>query len=172
MTLDELLETVARSNRSDWRMESCWGARSGPSYRDHFSEGLDGEVVVDSHSNIAAYKPDLSITIAWGLDCSDNFGEEWTKNFTTPEASSSYLDFFYNNALVFRDVFVTVDGARARLPVPKIEWDSDRKNITGYTVPLRRYKIIRLLDSMEKISEFDYYFEQSEFTLTEGEWPE
>lgn len=171
MTFDELIDTIANSVRSDWRMESCWGARSGPSYRDKFFEGPEGVLITDSHSNTAVYKPNLSITIAWGLDHSESFKEEWTENFTTPKASSSYLDFFYNNALVFRDVYVTVDGARCRLPVPKLELDGDRKRIIGYTVPIRRYRIIRLLDSMEKISEFDSYFERAGFTITEDEWP-
>ena len=123
MTLRELLHTIISSSRSDWNTIVCWGTHSGPSYRDQFEfyqiyEGQHNVLHSDSHGMVASYKPDLSITMAWGLTANRNFDETWATNFPDPNASSHHVDVFFNNALVYRDLFVSVDGGRAKLPLP------------------------------------------------------
>jgi len=176
MTFEQVLETVASSEVENWWTDSCWGANSGPSYRDHFEswelyEGVKHILKVKSHSNVATYKPDVSITIAWGLESLDNFREEWANKFPNPRASSSFIDIFYNGALVFRDIYVEVDGGRARLPLPTIKWDDKQKKITELTVPLRRYRLIGLVDSLDHVSQYDSYFQQAGFKVVDTEWP-
>jgi hypothetical protein len=176
MTFDEVIETIASSERDEWWSEPCWGARSGPSYhyQPEFWELIDGDTNVlkmKEHSNVAAYKPDVSITIAWGLKFLDDFKEEWANKFPDPHASGGYLDVFYNNALVFRDVYVTVDGGRAKLPLPTIKWDEKEKKILALNVPKRRYHFIKLLDSLEYISQYDSYFQRAGFTVIDENWP-
>lgn len=172
MTLDEVLETITSSVRGDWWHEACWGARSAPSYHDQFcDEESENLLKVNSHSDIAVYKPNVSITLAYGLQCTDDFKGPWTKKFPNRDASSSYVDVFYNNALVFRDAYVNVDGARARLPLPTTKWDKQKTNIKALTVPERLYRFIRLVDSMDHLSDYDSYFQQAGFTIVDEEWP-
>ena len=120
MTLDELITLVTSSTPEDWHTTVCWGADSGPSYRDHlnFYQVYDGQpnvLFAKAHSLVACYKPDLSVTMAWGLDAITDFEEPWANKFPDPKAASHHIDLFYNNALVFRTEYVSVDGGRAKL---------------------------------------------------------
>jgi hypothetical protein len=176
MTFDEVIEGIAVSESNEWWSEPCWGSNSGPSYhyQPEFWELIDGDtnvLKVNSHSNVASFKPDVSITMAWGLECLDNFVEEWANKFPDPSASSRYLDIFYNNALIFRDVYVTVDGGRAKLPLPDRKWDKNEEKIVALNVPRRRYQLIKLVDSLEYVSRFDDYFQRAGFTVVEEPWP-
>lgn len=172
MTLEELLETIAESSTDEWWHEACWGAHSGPSYRDHLEEESEHLITVKSHSDIAVYKPDISITIAWGLDCMETFKAEWVKKWYDSSASSSFVDVFYNNALVYRERYVTVDGARANLPIPRQKLDATKEKVMALTVPRGRRNFIRLLDSFGRISSFDEYFGDAGFTIVDDEpWP-
>jgi hypothetical protein len=116
-----------------------------------------------SHSNVAAYKPDVSITMAWWLKQLDSFKEEWANKFPDSSASSHYLGIFYNDALIFRDVYVTVDGGRAKLPLRDRKWD-EKKEIVALNVPRCRRHLVRLVDSLEYASQFDRYFQEAGFT--------
>ena len=58
MTLQELIEKVVTSDREDWHKITCWGANSGPSYRDHLQfyniwEGERGVLNAESHRRVA-----------------------------------------------------------------------------------------------------------------------
>jgi hypothetical protein len=121
---------------------------------------------------VAVYMPDVSITMAWGLDCNPDFKEEWANSFPDPKASSHFVDLFYNNALVFREVYVNVDGARGDLPLPSIVRGDDKK-IVALEVPRDKYRFFSLLDSISRGGrEFERYFSQAGFTMVEREWPD
>jgi hypothetical protein len=67
MTLRDLIGRIVRSSPSDWNK-----IRGRPSYRDKFTlhetGGGDRFWLKVQHSDaVAAYKLDLSITMAWGL---------------------------------------------------------------------------------------------------------
>jgi hypothetical protein len=176
MTFEEVIETITTSEPDEWWSEACWGANSGPSYhyQPEFWELIDGDtnvLKVNAHSNVAAYKLDVSITMAWGLKLLDNFKEEWANKFPDPSASSRYLDIFYNNALIFREVYVTVDCGRAKLPLPDRKWDEKKEKIVALNVPTRRCRLIKLVDSLEYISQFDDYFKRAGFTVVDEDWP-
>lgn len=170
MTLHDVIDTVIDSSTDDWHKIVCWGANSGPSYHSRFTfydtwEGQQGILSEDSHSNVAIYIPDVSITLGFGLKSLDNFQEPWANNFPDPHASSSYVDIFYNKTLVFRDLYVVVDGGRSYLPLPK------RRD--ALEVPRRRHDFIRLVDSLSgAVSDFDDYFERAKFQIVDDPWPE
>ena len=177
MRLNEVMDKVIGSQRRDWHKITCWGAGSGPSYRNNFtfyetSEGPEGVLHESSHSNVAVYIPDVSITLAFGLDADEEFKGEWVNKFTDSDASSSYVDVFYNNALVFRDLYVTVDGGRAILPLPTQKFDDAKKKVIALEVPQRRHDFIRLVQSLEgSVSDFDNYFEEADFKRINAPWP-
>jgi hypothetical protein len=177
MTFEEVIETIASSEPDEWWRDACWGANSGPSYhyQPEFWELIDGAtnvLKVNSHTNVAAYKLDVSITMAWGLKQLDNFKEEWANKFPDPSASSCFLDVFYNNALIFRDVYVNVDCGRAKLPLPIIKWDDKEQKVVALNVPTRQRRLIKLVDSLEYVSQYDDYFRRAGFTEVDENWPD
>lgn len=173
MTLDELIQRILESETTDWNEISCWGSFSGPSYKNKFEfyEAFEGEsniLRVDSHDMIGAFKKDLSITIAYGLTSNDDFIEKWANQFPNPHASSHYIDFFYNNALVFRETYLVVDGGRCKLPIPSF-------GDNGELVVSRKYSdFIKFLQRLSSGSEtdqtFDSYFGRTEIKIIETPW--
>jgi hypothetical protein len=170
MTFDELINLVTSSDPEDWHTTVCWGADSGPSYRDHFNffqvyDGQPNVLFAEAHSLVACYKPDLSVTLAWGLDAIRDFKEPWANGFADPKAASHYVDIFYNNALVFRTVYVSVDGGRAYLPLPESR--------DALSVPRAYNALIRLIDHIggTRISEYDTYFKRAGFHVVDAVWP-
>lgn len=170
MDLKTLIETVTSSNKEMWHTISCWGASSGPSYRDHlqFHQVYNGQknvLYVDAHGTVATYKPDISITMAWGLEWLEDFQEPWANSFPDRNASGHYVDLFYNSALVFRAAYVAVDGGGVYLPLPRGK--------TVLEVPQAHYNLIGLLDSLTRgRSEFASAFRRAGFKVIDAPWPE
>lgn len=174
MTFEKLLETFINSDKEEWNTMGSWGHGSGPSYRDQFSfsEMYQGESYVlehREHSNMASYMPNLSITIAWGIesgDKSDVVDRDWAKNNPNPNpGTSSYLDFFYNNALVFRVAYCLVDGGRCPIPFPDYD---EHGNVS---VPREHHDLIKKFSEISNRSFiFDGYFARTGITISEEEW--
>ena len=57
--------------------------------------------------------------MAWGDVAGGVNGEAWATRCPDPTARTAYIDVFYTMPLVFRDVFVAVDGDRCYLPLPR-----------------------------------------------------
>ena len=169
MNLAELMSIVCSSPPSDWNHISCWGASGGPSYRDHFVfydtyKGNSNVRVGSSHSNVAAYIPDPSITLAFGLTRLDDFREPWVKNFPDEHATASFVDVYYYGALVFRTEYVTVDGGRTKLPLPKSRSD--------LRVPRAQVQFIQLLDNLTSSSRFTEDFRRAGMSISDDVWPQ
>ena len=64
------------------------------------------------------------------------------------------MDVFYNNAMVFRDVYVTVDGGRAKLPLPKRVFDKAKDKVIALEVPRAHHDFMRLVDSFQGVSDY------------------
>jgi len=169
LSLRRLLDTIINSGLDDWRTIVTWGAYSGPSYRNRFQfyniYNEQGNVLKhDEHSSVSVYKPNISITIAAGLTINERFEEPWATGFPDRNASSHFIDVFFNNALVFRDMFISVDGGRACLPLPKSK--------TELFVPKNKVRFVRLIDYIDEgVSDFDSYFSRAGLIETDEEWP-
>jgi hypothetical protein len=160
MNLREYLATVARSVRSDWTVHTCWGKGSGPSYLQEIGVWNDGggdfkNIEVNAHGMRASYNDDLNIWIAWGYTANPDFREEWANRFPDPNASSSYVDFFFGANLVFRDLYVTVDGGRCSVPLPKRDFDKHEKRVTRIYASSERINFFRILNQMESSIDYD-----------------
>lgn len=173
MTLDEILKIITNSDPNDWSEIGCWGYGSGPSYKDHFTfyEVYNGEPNVlkaDSHSTVNVYKKDLSITMANGLVSNDDFREDWANQFPDPKAYTQIVDVFFNNALVFRETYLIVDGGRCKLPIPSYGLEQQLVVAKGY------YDFIKFLELLSSRStstkNFDYYFGQTGIQIINEEW--
>ena len=163
MNYDKFIDIIKNSNVEEWNVIGCWGYGAGPSYKSKFEfyEMWDGKQSVlkeESHSMYAVYKPDINISLAFGLTVNENFKEKWANSFPDPQASSQFVDLFYANTLVERIVYVVVDGGRAKLPLPI--------SIKNLKVNPNEYYIIRLIDNMESAKDnFEKYFKQAGLIL-------
>ncbi len=173
MKLEELLTLILNSSEDDWNDIGCWGYGSGPSYKDKFTfyeiyEGESNILKVDSHSNVLVYKSNISITMAYGLVSNEDFVSPWANQFPDPKASSDFIDIFYNNALVFRETYLVVDGGRCKLPIPS--YNSKQELIVSRDY----YNFIKLLQRITSGSHsddnFDYYFGQTGIKVVETKW--
>jgi hypothetical protein len=111
----------------------------------------DENVREETHGMRAAYRPDISIGIAWGYPSNPNWREPWVETFSDQSASSDFADFFYNGMLVAREVYIVVDGGRAYIPLPRRD----------LTITQWQYDFFRVLDGLERESDFDRYLEQA-----------
>jgi hypothetical protein len=168
MDLRKLIDTVIDSAPDDWYLIA-----DAPSFRDHleFYEVYDGQANVlhaESHGSVGVYIPDVSITIAWGLEWNKDFQEEWCKKFPDPKAHGGFLDMFFNNALVYRTAYVWVDGIH--LPRPRHTGDGKLE------VRKRACDLMNLVDGMGKsprqgFNPYEADVKRAGFTVIDEEWP-
>jgi len=177
MNLYEYFERVINTEAKDWNTITCWGAGSGPSYLNKFTvwntgKGNFSNIEIDSHSNIAVLKSDITMTFAWGLSHNNDFAEEWANKFSDKKAMSSYIDFFYNGVLVFRDIIVSVDGGRCYIPLPDMEFDKETSKVKRFVVSNSKYKFVKMLNSFESTYDYESYFSRSGLVIIDERWPQ
>lgn len=175
MTLTNLIDAFIESSVDDWQQISTWGHGSGPSYRNQFQfsevyNGSENVIHHREHSNVASYKRDLSITIAWGLSMSDEdnvIDRPWARNNPNPDPGKGhYLDFFYNNALVFRTSYCSVDGGNCEIPFPTYDMEQN------VSVPQKYHDVIKKFNELVRTSFFDAYFTSTGITINNENWPD
>ena len=91
--------------------------------------------------------PRLRIRVRWDDEGkhNDNFKEKWANKHPDPRASSYWYDLSNDGALIERFILVSVDGARAELPLPDIN--------TLHVQPLP-YKIAQIFDEPNTLNEY------------------
>jgi len=145
ITSKEILNKIISSKKEDWEKFRCEG----------YSE------VPPGYEEIAYYKPDRSISLAWWFLVEKDFKQDWAKKFPGKTASSYYLGVFYNKNLVHKDIYVEVDDYRAMLPLPVII-DNE------LFVTEDQYNLIRKFNEIYAYaseSSFDQYFIWANFKI-------
>jgi hypothetical protein len=164
MKLEDLLALCAKSKPEWWKVIPCGGAGSGPSFLDEWGSDSDGEpVLIGSHTMRAAYRPDLSMALAWGLTAHEEIEESWTRTVAHGSASSHFIDFFYHGALVERGLYVLVDGGRCKLPVPQRDLADARPG--GLWITRWQHDFFALLNKLEAVADFDLYLRDAGFEV-------
>ena len=177
MKLGEYEKIITNTQENDWTKIICWGAGSGPSYLNSFSVCSRGigeldNIEIDTHTDYMSYKHNLLISVAWGLIHNDDFNEDWAKKFPNRHAKSGFVDFFYSDILVFRDIYVSVDGGRCTLPLPKIKFTQDTHNVEKLVVSRKRYEFFKFLNSYASNDSYYSYVKQAGFEISDEEWME
>jgi hypothetical protein len=162
MDFETYIDTVARSAPADWNVEN------GPLFfhaaPDVSSATLDAHV--PTHSFVMAYRRDLSITMAYGMPSRVPVRTDFARRFPNPQASMRYLDFFYNSALVFREVLISVDGEQGILPVP------NPGPTAPYEAPRRKMAVARLIHLLTNpMRDFDDYIMHVNLKPIDEFWP-
>ena len=117
MRLAELLKTVEESTADSWHKMDAHPLH-GWAYGEN--RGVPYVRPID-HNNLAVFRDDVDITLAWGASDEDDsdLTEPWTKKFADPSARIFYVDLRYRGAPVYEWLFVLVDGARYSIPLPE-----------------------------------------------------
>lgn len=91
--------------------------------------------------------PRLRITTRLNEDgiCNDDFVEDWANKHPDPKAKSYYYDISFDGNFIHRITLVTVDGARATLPIPE-----------RHTMQVKKldYKIAQIFDQLNTLEEY------------------
>lgn len=91
--------------------------------------------------------PRLRIRVRWdepGLHVK-GFAEPWATEHPDPSANSYWYDLFYDGALIERFILVSVDGARAELPLP---------DPTSLEVEPLVYKVAQVFDELNTLEDY------------------
>lgn len=109
---------IADSSEESWYKV----AAQGTYYRHSWSHGCGGESRIESeHRRMAVYRPDPSLTIAWGMQAD---GEEprtaydWSQGFPNTAVWPIFADVFWCGALIDRVELARIDGAHGIIPLP------------------------------------------------------
>ena len=176
MNIWDYMNTIARSDKSEWLYTVCWGYGSCGCFHDDLSnETVEDQTVtiVDKHSSYAAFAKDLSISLAWGLGLKNKeLNESWTQVFPDKSARMYFLDFFYNKALIYRETVVSVDGGRCILPLPKQVFDkADETKVIEYRINSIINNILRLVNSLQTTYDYDSYISRSGIIVEDSYYP-
>lgn len=124
----------------------------------------DWDVSSVHSKTVAVYRNDvnLRIEIDWSEDgeqCAD-FKEPWANCYPDSRASGHWVEIFYGTSHIIsmRSIVVTVDGARASLPIPR---QKDAAGKITEVLPLD-YKYAQIFDSQGTLDE---YMWRSKLTL-------
>lgn len=173
MTLEEYKNLIISATLDEWTTIGCWGAGSGPSYRDAISVWTKGSgefhnIEIESHAEIFSLKSNLLVSVACGLTHNDDFIEDWANSFPDKKASSSFVDFFYSNQLVYRDIYVSVDGGRCSIPLPEMKFDESTDEVKALTVQREKYEFYRLLNGTGY--DYDSYMQRTGIVVVDEPW--
>jgi hypothetical protein len=169
MTLDELRALIAWSTRDDWNLVD-----NGPIYLDQLRWVTDwsGErerrddvcwVEVESHDPLASYKPDVDITIGWGLDTGTTVLDgvnPWPGVFA--KVRWAYADVRWRGQVIDREVLLCADTGDGRvvLPAPNpavhgASVGSPQPDLVGYTATRWSVDLARLVNDFNSGLDFE-----------------
>ncbi len=165
MRLDEYVTLVATSAPADW----CVHKSPTFHYRVVPVRGGPNRIVdfeLQEHNVIMTFAKDVGVNMCFGLVSDRNYASPWSGRFPDKRAQSTFLDFFFNGAMVFRETMVWVDGWRCVLPEPT------QSAAPPYPIPERKYRVAKLLHSLVGPgTNFDDYFRRAGMTPTAEAWP-
>lgn len=169
MNFNALIQKVINSAPEQWYRVLCWDGGTGPSYKkeSEFSEldqGKPSMLKADSCPSYAIYKENVFFSLMWGMSCNEDFSMPWITRFSDTEASSHFVDLFYDDTIVHRDVYISVDGGSAFLPLPPTD--------QSLSVSRDYAALIRLINNLGMhTSKFDDYFARADLSLNDSAWP-
>ena len=148
--LDEILDICAGTGSDQWEFFPMHDVEEG------------------GHYYRAVYRPDVSVSIEWGAELVRDFKEDWTNRFIDSRASSHRVDVLYHGTIVFHSAYVSVDGARAYVPLGSLG-SRGHASVAGTlqrVVSYWEYQFIELLHSFSHAPvEYKLHFDQSGYKL-------
>jgi hypothetical protein len=110
-TLSDVRKLIRQSEPDDWHRLG-----EGPTYRSRFEystgPGEEWRLKQDSHHTTATYKPDVHLTIAYGLrtDMTSEPEFEWAEVFADHSVVLGFVDIFWGGSLIDRVEYVSASS--------------------------------------------------------------
>jgi hypothetical protein len=147
VTSDEIIEICAGSTAEDW---VYWlyvpRARSGAIA---ISPAAAERGRASAHYARALYLKDVAIGIAWAAPEGETFCRpEWACGFSDPLCEHHWVDLLHDGVVVARHAALLVDGGRASLPAPHVDWVGEAGR-SRLWVPWHKYAIVRLANMID-----------------------
>ncbi len=165
MQLREILATVASSKVRDWAIIFR------PTLRHRVTEILNDEgererLLVDEHLVAFSYRPDIAVTMAYGLVDQSSYELPADHPFARENARSLFLDIFHDGQLIHRETVVSVDRQRCLLPLPQ-DWEPP------ISVPTAQFSLVRLIHALAgPPTDYESYFKESGMVRSDRvPWP-
>jgi hypothetical protein len=169
MKLQEVLNKIVTSTPADWqRVRSvnvvpCPACTRAVAVHDG---GSPDNLNPKTHTQYVVLRNDVDIAMAWGMTAGDgDYHEPWATCCPDPSAWTGFIDIFYQGTLVHRDVYVSVDGDRCCLPLPRSP--HDLRVAPAYA------QLAALISSMRLgYSDFSTYMRRTGLKLANLPWPQ
>jgi|GEM_PF-726956 len=165
MQLREILATVAASKAGDWEI------LFRPTMRHRFTEVMNDEgkrekLLVDEHLVAFSYRPDIAVTMAYGLVDQAAFELPAGHPFAQENARTLLLDIFHDGQLIHRETLVSVDRQRCLLPLPS-GWEPPINIATA------QFSLVRLVHALAgPPTDYESYFKESGMVRSDRvPWP-
>lgn len=164
MNLQDLLGIVVGSGVDDWTI------LFRPTFRHRIVEttkadGSRDRLIADEHLVAFSYKPNLAITMAYGLVEQGAYNLPSSHRFAQENARTRYLDVFLEGRLVHRETVVAVDRNRCLLPMPR-DWNPP------ISIPSQQYSLVRLIHALAgPPTDYESYFAEAGMRSVDAPWP-
>lgn len=165
MNVKDYMDCIAQSTATDWIIIFH------PTFLHRFTPISVGEDVVtryDSDQHLAkfTYRPDISLTMAYGMVETGSYILPDTNPFAQENARTAYVDCFHDRQLVHRETVIKVDRQRCILPMPS-SWAPGEQ-----TVPEAKYNLVKLIHTLAgPPTDFESYFEEAGMEVVKELWP-
>ena len=108
-------------------------------FKQYLRRPTDWERFIGIEIGIDRYRhrkyPSFEIVIDWNNECVDNFHEEWINDGMFPDKTNNasyYVQLLSNGMLLSKELFVSLDGHRYFVPVPRTQGEVEGRRFYYY----------------------------------------
>jgi hypothetical protein len=165
MQIRDYMAIVAASSLSEWELIFR------PTYRHRFMtqygpEGVKIRTDVDQHVLALTFKPNISISMAYGMVDTGNYEIPARLDIANENARTILLDCFLDGQLVHRELILRADRQRISLPMPT-EWTA-----AGLQIPAAKSRLVRLIHNLAgPPTDYDEGLKLAGMEEVETPWP-
>jgi hypothetical protein len=166
-SLTDIRTMIRASSADDWEVPLV-----GPTYLNAFGMVSDASrqwMEQSEHYHRAAYRPDVSLGLAWGLPAShadDRQNFPWSDRFIDRAVDLDIVDVLWNGMLIDRREIARVDGGRGTLPYARsmvIDSGQTFPEVVGETTNPYDVHLARLTHVLGggRLEDFEEHFRRS-----------
>lgn len=114
------------------------------------SKSDNWEKFIGVENNLSIYRhkryPNFQIVVDWSESVAENFHEEWIHSYPDNEHNASYFVRLESNGMLLdKEPFVSLDGGRYFVPVPRIEMSKTEENKREFYYDKRQVQLANVI---------------------------
>lgn len=114
------------------------------------SENWEKFIGIESHLYFYRHKkyPNFQLVIDWDRSIVENFHEDWINDALYPDKTNNasyYVRLEANGMLLDKEVFVSLDGHRWFVPVPRIEMSKTKSDERNFYYDVRQIELAKIV---------------------------